>query len=298
MTISIPPEPRLVKELDFKVIKEEWLTIKLKDNSIIKFKPILMRVFETDAKDPSRDEPMLAVEGQNILSVRSPEDQRGKPSEHIPPSPEALKMPKEEVEVIETTDPSWNLYELESGKRIKTKNVITNIYKIKDVFDRYGNPYYVVMSQMVIGSSQLRFQPPELSTESIGKIYPPLPRFENTLPSGILTYPTPLPNYKGRVHLFVKVREGVIGVYEVIEEVEAKLKDLAVGVHEDIKIFTPNLYLEPQEEGGFVAFSREFAEAVGQGETIEEALKDLEEAVQLLKEVLEEDKALEEERNR
>lgn len=52
----------------------------------------------------------------------------------------------------------------------------------------------------------------------------------------------------------------------------------------------PDFHLEPQEEGGFVAFSREFLGAVGQGETIEEAIADLEEAIQLLKEVLEEDK--------
>ena len=50
-------------------------------------------------------------------------------------------------------------------------------------------------------------------------------------------------------------------------------------------------YVEPQEEGGFVAFSREFPGAVGQGETIEEAIADLEEAISLLKEVLDEDKA-------
>ena len=50
-------------------------------------------------------------------------------------------------------------------------------------------------------------------------------------------------------------------------------------------------YVEPQEEGGFVAFSREFPGAVGQGETVEEAIADLKEAIILLKEVLDEDKA-------
>jgi predicted RNase H-like HicB family nuclease len=46
--------------------------------------------------------------------------------------------------------------------------------------------------------------------------------------------------------------------------------------------------LEPQEEGGFVALSSEYPGAVGQGETEEEALKDLQEAISLLREVLEE----------
>lgn len=49
-------------------------------------------------------------------------------------------------------------------------------------------------------------------------------------------------------------------------------------------------YLEPQEEGGFVAYSKKYPGAVGQGETEEEALHDLEESVELLKEVLDEDR--------
>jgi predicted RNase H-like HicB family nuclease len=47
--------------------------------------------------------------------------------------------------------------------------------------------------------------------------------------------------------------------------------------------------LEPQEEGGFVAFSSEYPGAVGQGETEHETLKDLQTAISLLREVLEED---------
>lgn len=49
------------------------------------------------------------------------------------------------------------------------------------------------------------------------------------------------------------------------------------------------IYLEPQEEGGFVAFSKEYPGAVGQGETEDEAVKDLMKAIELLKEVIEED---------
>lgn len=157
--VAVPTAPRLMKELDFRVIKEEWLTIKLEDGSIVKFKPVLVKVFETDAKDPTTGELILSLEGHNIVTVRSPENIQGKPSEYIPPVPEALKMPKEEVGIVETIDPSWNIYELESGKRIKTKAVVTSIYKIKNIFDKHGNPYYIVMSQVVVGSSPM-YMPP------------------------------------------------------------------------------------------------------------------------------------------
>jgi predicted RNase H-like HicB family nuclease len=52
-------------------------------------------------------------------------------------------------------------------------------------------------------------------------------------------------------------------------------------------------FVEEQEEGGFVAFSREFVGAIGQGETAEDAIADIEEAIRLLKEVIDEDKASE-----
>lgn len=151
--------PRLIRELDFKVEKEEWLVIKLRDGSTIKFKTVLLKVFETDIKNPM-GEPLYSLEGHNVVSVRSPESLRGKPSERLPDPLEALKMPKEEIEIVEIIDPSWNSYVLENGKRIKTKTIITNIYRIKDIFDKYGNPYYVIESQ-TIASSSPTYMPPQ-----------------------------------------------------------------------------------------------------------------------------------------
>ena len=51
------------------------------------------------------------------------------------------------------------------------------------------------------------------------------------------------------------------------------------------------LTLVPQEEGGYVAYSKEYPGAIGQGETEEEALHDLKEATDLLKEALEQDRS-------
>ncbi len=245
------PALQFVRELDFKIVKEEWSIIKLADGSIIKFKPVLLRVFETDAKDPITGEPVYSVESQNIAVVKSPKELRGRPSEHVPPLPEALKMPHEEVEVLEVSDPHWNTYELETGKRIRTKAVITNVYRIEGVFDRYGNPCYVVLSQMVVGRSRLSLEEPKRTVQSFGEIYSSLPRFELSSAPRYLLIPNwssqerllswtmpPITlhedklvidlktmevgrpyqvEYKGRVRIFVKVREGVIDVYEVIE---------------------------------------------------------------------------------
>jgi len=58
---------------------------------------------------------------------------------------------------------------------------------------------------------------------------------------------------------------------------------------EEIQSSISDFRLEPQEEGGFVVFSREYSGAVGQGETIEEAIADIQSAIKVLKEVAAED---------
>lgn len=178
MAVGSVPTPRLLNELDFKVIEEKWSTIKVADGTTIRFKPVLVRVFDTDVQDKATGETIYVYEGHIVVAVRSPENLHGPPSDSMPTPTEALKMPKEEVEIIEMIDPSWNWYELENGKRIKSKPVITHIFKIKDIYDRYKNPYYVVRSQMVTGSSPLRVQEFEPSAQILGERWPRLPSFQ------------------------------------------------------------------------------------------------------------------------
>jgi hypothetical protein len=143
--------PKVVRELEFKVLKEEWFIYRLKDGSILKIKPVLIKVFETDQVNPQTGEKVYVFEGTNIVTVRSPENLKGMPTLPLPSPPEALKLDKEAVDIEETVQEQWNLYELEDGKRIKQKIVIVNIYKIKGKYDKYGNPYYIVQSQTVVG---------------------------------------------------------------------------------------------------------------------------------------------------
>lgn len=157
MAPNLPfPTPKIVKELDFKVIQEPWIPIKLKDHSTIKFRTVLMKIFETEAKNPVTGGIVLVFDAQNIASVTSPKELLGKPSGKLPDVPNALKMPKQEIEVIEVIDPGWNIYELEGSKKLKVKPVVTNVYRIKDVYDIRGNPYYVVLVSLAAGEGEVR----------------------------------------------------------------------------------------------------------------------------------------------
>ncbi|MCD6139316.1 MAG: hypothetical protein J7J91_12255 [Deltaproteobacteria bacterium] len=143
--------PRLTKEIDFKTVKEEWLTIELEDGTIIKFKSVLLRVFETDKVDPITGERIYYVEGQNIVVARAPDKLKGKPSEHIPPIQELVKKGNPvEVKVKKIYEDGWNEYELENGDRLRVKPVITKVLKIKGFYDKHGDPIYIVQSQLVV----------------------------------------------------------------------------------------------------------------------------------------------------
>ena len=155
--------PKPVKELTFKVIREEWWRLHLEDGSIIRIKPVLIRCVESDQKDPITGKNILGFESQNVLAVNSPDKLKGPPSPSLPDPPTALKSAnKEEVRIVKIEEPSgehypgWNLYEIvETGEQVKAKLVPVTVYRIKGYFDRYGNPYYVVQSSMVWGSAPL-----------------------------------------------------------------------------------------------------------------------------------------------
>ena len=141
-----------VKELDFKTIREEWLTIQLEDGTIIRFKPVLLRVFETDKVDPITGDRIYQVEGQNIVVARSPDELKGEPSEFLPPIHEIVKRKKPiEVEIKGVSGgEEWNVYELENGDILQIKAIITKVLKIEGYYDKHGNPIYVVQSQLVV----------------------------------------------------------------------------------------------------------------------------------------------------
>lgn len=147
-------EIKVLRELDFRTIREEWMNIQLEEGTVIRFKSVLVRVFETGQHDPITGEPVYSVEGQNIVAARAPDELKGEPSEFIPPIQDLIKKKKPvEVKIRGITGDEWNEYELETGKRIRTKTVITKVLRIDGYYDKYGNPIYIVQSQMVATGS-------------------------------------------------------------------------------------------------------------------------------------------------
>jgi len=140
------------RELDFKTIREEWMYVHLEDGAVIRFKSVLTRVFDTGQRDPV-GEVIYRIDSQNVVVARAPEELKGPPSELIPPIHEIAKKKKPTIVKIRAiVGDDWNEYELEDGSRIRIKTVVTKVLRLDEYFDAYGNPIYVIQSQMVVAT--------------------------------------------------------------------------------------------------------------------------------------------------
>ena len=51
---------------------------------------------------------------------------------------------------VTNTQENWNQYILDDGSVVKSKTVVTEIYRIEDFFDPEGNPVYYVKSTNIL----------------------------------------------------------------------------------------------------------------------------------------------------
>lgn len=47
---------------------------------------------------------------------------------------------------FEAVEETWNEYELEDGTTIKVKLVLNGVHRVKDQFNEFGEPHYIIQS--------------------------------------------------------------------------------------------------------------------------------------------------------
>ena len=128
--------------VDFDTVGEPWNLYKLENESLIKFKLVLVKVM------PIKNDPKnYSLNTANVVGVESPSELRGTPT----PSPTKgtyNDFEKKDLNFIVAKE-SWNEYELKDGTTLKIKPAITAINKTKS-FDSHGEPIYVVHSQVLV----------------------------------------------------------------------------------------------------------------------------------------------------
>lgn len=141
-----------MRELDFKTVREEWMHIILEDGTLIRFKSVLTRVFDTGQRD-AVGEVIYRIDSQNVVVARAPEELKGLPSEFVPPIHEIAKKRKPTaVKIKAIVGDDWNEYELEDGSRIRIKTIVTKVLRLDGFYDAHGNPVYIIQSQMVVAT--------------------------------------------------------------------------------------------------------------------------------------------------
>lgn len=148
-----PPQSKDLEVLDFEVIEEHWNEYELEDDTKLHGRIILTRVAR-----PLHG----AVAGQfgfsfnNIFTVTAPPSQRGKPGPPVAPEEVVVKPEdissgtKAPVRTITHSEP-WNIYRIEkTTDMFQIKLVVSAVYRVKDRFDQFGEPAYVVTSSPMI----------------------------------------------------------------------------------------------------------------------------------------------------
>ena len=139
------PPPKDTEVLDFEIVEERWNEYELADETKLRARIILTRVMR----------PRFGPTGQfgfsfeSFFRVTAPREKRGEQMQ-IPAREEWAALPKEPVRITTTNEP-WNRYRIpETGDVIQLKLVVSEVFRVKDRFDQFGEPFYMVTSGPLI----------------------------------------------------------------------------------------------------------------------------------------------------
>nr|MDO8044832.1 hypothetical protein [Candidatus Baldrarchaeota archaeon] len=143
-----------LKEVSFEPKKEPWNEYRLEDDSILRFRTIAVKFFDTGEVDPLSGCPNYIVAHQNILSVIS--DKRGEPLEPPKNIAEIPDDKKKEINIVETIKEDWNVYIVDEKYMYEMKPYIVAVYRLEGYFDISGYPIYHVRSQNISRIKKLK----------------------------------------------------------------------------------------------------------------------------------------------
>jgi len=142
--------------LEFKIIKENWNTYEFNDDTKLRARIFLSRLTEKKNAIPPKDLKPDEVFGHYNISfntnfqVFAMSHNKGKPTIPLPPVNQISEQQKAEVDILTSNEP-WNVYEIiKNGMVVRIKLVFSDVYKVKDVYDQFGEPYYIVKNAPLI----------------------------------------------------------------------------------------------------------------------------------------------------
>ncbi len=165
--IEAPPPGDYV-EFEVDIIREAWNTYDLEDGTRIRARSVLAKVFWLKGVQPKEGEPtqiQLGGDIKNLVSVFAPPRLRREPNPNPPSVEAALKMKQEEVRIVDSKE-EWSVYRFVRAPfepkatlppfGLKVKMVATSVRRVLDMYDKHGDPYYLLDSTTVVSPTTPR----------------------------------------------------------------------------------------------------------------------------------------------
>ena len=135
--------------LEFRTVKETWNEYEFNNGTKLRGRMFLTRIAEEknaprpESKKPGELSQDLKFSFAKHFEVFAPKDQLGAPSV-IPSVNDIPDKDKIEVDPMTMSEP-WNTYEIiKNGTVVKAKLIVSEIFKVNGLFDRFGQPYYII----------------------------------------------------------------------------------------------------------------------------------------------------------
>lgn len=126
--------------MEFAVEDERWSEYELADGVRIRARIFLVRIHRRkDAKPGEYD-----FQFNQVFTVIAPPHMRGPAS--TPPPPDKVSADQMYPVRVLTYNEPWNVYRVvKTGDIIKLKMVVSEVYRVRDIYDQNGEPYYIVI---------------------------------------------------------------------------------------------------------------------------------------------------------
>lgn len=131
--------------VNYKILRENWNGYKLKDGSIILVKYVLVKLRIVEENEAAM---RMDFNSNNVIGVLAHPNLLGEPGDREYEIDELDESVIDEDIDFSAIDESWNEYELEDGKKLSLKLVLTMASRT-DKYDSHGEPIYITQTQLL-----------------------------------------------------------------------------------------------------------------------------------------------------
>lgn len=132
-----PPDPKNLQEMDFDIVKEEWNAYRLSDGTILRIRPIVIKIFLSEETTPSGKRAMGFV-ANNVVAARVPKELM-RATEDAGEEHESVRVDFEPIKEV------WNEFKLKDGSTMRVKLVVSRVLRTSD-YNKFGEPVYIATS--------------------------------------------------------------------------------------------------------------------------------------------------------